>query len=233
MQNVSSKWGIDGYSAFGENTKATYRGSIEGHPTMINKFFILSLIVFSTMLIQGCASSGTAIRRVAVEYIDKTPLLTEIELDQENTSDEARLAVPFARIAAFVYCEDDEHKQLSEEEIKFCSSILNNHPAFNSKNPPPNDSNLKKWSELLNWENVFTETEQKLSGLKFKAFARLNNQNNIEIIIGFRGTDFSSMADWRANLRSFNWFLPLSGKDQYELLHSKAEKIFIEARKVR
>ena len=62
------------------------------------------------------------------------------------------------------------------------------------------------------------------SGLGFAAYARERSEKNvIELVIGFRGTDFSSWHDWRANLRWFTRFLP--GEDQYNIVYRHSEQI--------
>ncbi len=190
---------------------------------MQNKYLITILLLLSTLVMQGCASNSAHVKREMV-LLNNQPIevLKDLKLDEIKTA--ALEAVPFARIAAYAYCDKDMHKQLSEEEVIFCKSILENHPAFNPKDIPTPDT--KKWTQLLNWNEILTSPIEINSGLQFKAFGRVNNQDVVEIIIGFRGTDFSSLADWRANLRWFNWFLPFRGKDQYELLHDKADQIF-------
>ena len=183
----------------------------------------------SLVLIAGCATTN-APPDTESPVIRRTPEKTE-ELGAAQSLALSRWAVPFARIAAHVYC------KYKGDDDRACDKF----------------PDLKKtgWAILYHSQTELNETER-ASGLEFMAFARLlegekaeqaarseeGNQTleglqssaakqsqRGEIVIGFRGTDFTSAGDWRANLRWVTRFLPLPGNDQYEIVHQHAKQL--------
>ena len=132
------------------------------------------------------------------------------ELDRAAAKDLADKLVPFARVANRVYCGHLQADAPDQAKSEKCDKF----PALK----------VTGWTLLFESQDLLN-ADEKASGLQFMAFGRLPKEPpgaRGEIIIGFRGTDATSLADWRANLRWITRFLPLPGKDQYEIVHARA-----------
>jgi hypothetical protein len=134
---------------------------------------------------------------------------TELKPAQAKTY--ATMAVPFSRVASDAYCKHLTGTDSAKARREECNNV------------PPLLS-ASGWIQLYHSEEILSE-EEKATGLEFVAFGRDGPKSVGEIIIGFRGTDFTSLSDWRSNLRWFTRVLPLSGPDQYQVVHSHTKEL--------
>ena len=163
-------------------------------------------------LLQGCGTMN------AEPDLNSPTFRRTSQLQEELRPEQAQLlaewAVPYARVASHVYCSylkaDDPEKARKEDCHLF--------PALSATG----------WAQLYDWRTIL-DAEELGSGLEFMAFGRAKPDSRGEIVIGFRGTDATSLADWRANLRWITRFLPLPGRDQYELVHRHAGQLVDQA----
>lgn len=167
------------------------------------------LIILCAALLQGCASANRGNDLDSVAFRRTSAQRTAVELSKDEARDEALWAVPFSRVANHVYCKYATDDPSVDKKDPNCQS----YPELSKLN----------WKQLYDWRSILTQEEQK-SGLGFMAFARAESGTTGVIVIGFKGTDFRSAADWRSNLRWLTRFLPISGQDQYQLVHSHAEE---------
>lgn len=167
------------------------------------------VIIMLAGLMQGCASLGgpdldsVAFKRNAEQRAAR-------ELSAEEARAYAAWAVPFARVASHVYCKYLAFSAPGKEKSEECQIF----PELEATG----------WKLLYDWRAILTEDEKK-NGLEFMAYGRAMAGSQGEIVIGFRGTDFSSPSDWRSNLRWVTRFLPLPGRDQYQVVHSHAQEL--------
>ncbi len=167
------------------------------------------LVVVCAALLQGCASASGVTDLDSVAFRRTSAQRAAVELSKDEAQAEAAWAVPFSRVANHVYCKYAENDPSTDKNDPNCQS----YPELSKLN----------WKHLYDWQSILTPEEQK-AGLGFMAFARAESGTTGVIVIGFKGTDFKSAADWRSNLRWLTRFLPLSGQDQYQLVHSHAEE---------
>ncbi len=68
------------------------------------------------------------------------------------------------------------------------------------------------------WHEVVPErVDHEATGLYYEVWERALNRDAVQVAIVFRGTKFTSLKDWRSNLRWFvRYFLP--GEDQYDVV---------------
>lgn len=167
------------------------------------------MIIMLAGLVQGCASFGGQ-DLDSLAFIRNSEQRAAKELSVEEARAYAVWAVPFARVASHVYCKylalNAPDKGKSEE----CQTF----PELEATG----------WKLLYDWRSILTEDEKK-NGLEFMAYGRAVPGNQGEIVIGFRGTDFTSPSDWRSNLRWVTRFIPLPGRDQYQVVHSHAREL--------
>lgn len=110
----------------------------------------------------------------------------------------ARLILPFAAVANYTY----RDKRKAEAR-----AILNQYG----------------WNELIVEPTALLSEKERASGLGFAVFYREIAAKSFELVFGFRGTDFSSLSDWRSNLRWFTRFFP--GQDQYEIVYARKKEL--------
>ena len=161
-------------------------------------------------LLQGCASVSGEPDLNTLVYLRTTDQPAPVELTGENSRAYAEWAVPFSRIASHVYC-----KSVSgSDAVKGTYVDCNTFPELSATG----------WVMLYDWQSVLSESE-KMTGLEFMAFGRPAPGGVGDIIIGFRGTDFNGLSDWRANLRWVTRLLPLPGPDQYQVVHLHSREL--------
>ena len=173
---------------------------------------ILGSIAFalSLALLQSCASisrdpdlDSLAFKRTALDR-------TAAELTAVEAKQYARWALPFSRVASHVYC-----RYLSTNDPG--NKILLDCQLFP-------ELSATGWKLLYDWRSVLSGADA-TTDLEFMAFGRGEPGRRGEIVIGFKGTNFSSPSDWRSNLRWFTRFLPATGPDEYQIVHSHAEQM--------
>lgn len=179
----------------------------------MNSIYTKLSIILLALFLYGCASTGSNTNKSNIATM-RTHKEKKV-LSDTDAQKIALLAVPFARFATHVYCNYDFSSQFISEEKFACDKM-------------PDISNTG-WKKLFDWKEILTAEEME-SGLQFMAFARMNADNETEIIIGFRGTDFISLSDWRSNLRWFTQFLPIPGSDQYQIVHLHSKRMINLAR---
>ena len=165
-------------------------------------------VVTFAVLLQGCASMRSE-PDLTSPVLHRSATLKE-ELPAPKAEEYARWAVPYSRVASHVYCKSLSSTDAAKGNQENCQDY-----------PELRDTG---WRELYDSQTVLTDEERK-SGLEFMAFGRANRGSTGEVVIGFKGTDFSSLSDWRSNLRWFTRILPLPGRDQYQVVHSRAEQL--------
>jgi hypothetical protein len=177
----------------------------------------IALALLPLAFLMGCATTDAPPDMQSPVY-QRTPTQRE-ELDATQARERARWAVPFARVASQVYCgylQSDDPQQARKESCDRLKELA-----------------ATGWAALYDSHTVSVLSPEELSsGLEFMAFGRLLESSvdgQGEIIIGFRGTDLTSLGDWRANLRWITRFLPLPGKDQYEIVHAHAGRLIDRA----
>lgn len=158
-------------------------------------------------ILSGCATVDTTTGVIANAHYRNSVQRHAKPISESDAADYARLAVPFAHISSHVYC-------------KYLSSSAKADSEECEKQIPIGE---KGWVRLFDSLDLLS-TDELETGLAFVAYARERNVKNvIEIIIGFRGTDFMSGHDWRANLRWFARFFP--GEDQYDIVYRHSAQI--------
>jgi hypothetical protein len=155
---------------------------------------------------------------------------------------------PYARLAQYAYCADlkktrttrTAKRQASAEDNTTSEGDKGNRIKLRLQDRQidkirktavhecdPSDLELPEpWSELFN-SNRLLNAEELESGLEFHV---VQNPGKKSLAILFRGTDFSSGPDWRANLHWITRFLP--GEDQYDIIERLTGRIFAEAEKL-
>jgi hypothetical protein len=161
-------------------------------------------------LLQGCASLSSEPDLDSLAFQRTSQQRAAKELSAEDAKAYAVWAVPFSRVASHVYCKYLSGNVPDKASREDCKSF-----------PELSDTG---WKQLYDWRSILTEDEGK-SGLEFMAFGRADSADRGEIVIGFRGTDFTSLSDWRSNLRWITRFLPLPGHDQYQIVHAHAQQL--------
>ncbi len=138
---------------------------------------------------------------------------TAIFLTTEEARGYALLALPFARVASYVYCEHLVRKvKLEKAAAEECEKL---HPLGDFG-----------WKGLFDSSEVLNDHEVR-TGIAFSAFARPRPDGGADVVIAFRGTDFTKLNDWKSNLRWITRFLP--GEDQYNVLHRRSKEIIDRA----
>ena len=161
-------------------------------------------------LLHACASISSspdldslAFKRTALDR-------SAVELKPDEAREYARWALPFARVASHVYCKNLSATDPENQKNVDCQKF----PELSATG----------WSLLYDWRSVLTEADGK-TDLEFMAFGRAEPGHQGDIVIGFTGTNFTSLSDWRSNLRWFTRFLPLPGPDEYQIVHSRAQQM--------
>ena len=177
----------------------------------MRSFRIAMVIAMFAVLFQGCASvnrepdlTSPGLHRTSVQR-------AAVEMPAEQAERIAVWAVPFSRVAGHVYC-----RYLSDTDLAAAkkSEDCNEFPGASDTG----------WRQLYDWQTALKDDEKK-TGLELMAFGRAESGGRGVIVIGFKGTDFSSLSDWRSNLRWFTRILPLHGQDQYQVVHSRAGEL--------
>lgn len=178
---------------------------------MLRSGLIAVAVAMLGTILQGCASTGGKEKKDSLAFMRTSQKRAAAELKSDQANTYAVMAVPFSRVASDAYCKYlvgiKSTKQITEE----CESL----PALLS---------TTGWIQLYHSNNILSK-EERATGLEFVAFGRDGPKSVGEIIIGFRGTDFTSLSDWRSNLRWITRILPLPGYDQYQVVHSHTKEL--------
>ncbi len=177
---------------------------------MLRSRLIAATVAMLAALLQACASTSNAPDLDSLAFQRTSQQRTAEELSAEQAQAYAVWAVPFSRVASHVYCRYLSGNDPAKEKREDCQS----YPELESTG----------WMQLYASRDVLKDDEKK-SGLEFMAFGRAEPGSTGDIVIGFKGTDFSSLSDWRSNLRWFTRFLPIPGRDQYQVVHSQAQQL--------
>lgn len=106
----------------------------------------------------------------------------------------------------------------------YCSAVVEGHADVDDCKGA-NLAGGHGWKQLKRYPTDLTGPHD-FQGMIFATYYRERGPaEQPEIAIAFRGTDFRSPADWRANLR---WFIP--GRDQYNVLADWAPKVIQESK---
>jgi pimeloyl-ACP methyl ester carboxylesterase len=120
----------------------------------------------------------------------------------------AAALLPYAALATEVYCDGERERDASSK--KDC--------------PEQSPADAHSWKRLKRYPNGLSGPHD-FKGMVFSTHYRvLGADQPVEIAVAFRGTNFRSPADWRANLR---WFIP--GRDQYHVLAEWVHTVVKEA----
>lgn len=142
------------------------------------RLIISSLTIATVALLVGCASVHGGPDLNSSAFIRTSEQRGGKELRPDEAYYYAMRAVPFARVATHVYCKYYEKNDAKKDVTEDCDAF---------KETPISKAG---WEELYNWREILTD-EDKQTGLEFIAFGRVTG----DIIIGFRGTDFTSLSD--------------------------------------
>ncbi len=87
----------------------------------------------------------------------------------------------------------------------------------------------ERMPDPADWREVAEErVDHPSSGLYYEVWENTRNAAAAQVAIVYRGTAFTSLRDWRSNLRWFLRFLP--GEDQYDLVRKQVPGIVARAR---
>lgn len=177
---------------------------------MLSSIFKLALVGLLAALLQACASISNGTDMDSVAFRRTAQARSAVELKKEEAQEYARWALPFARVATHVYCTYLSATDLEKQKNLDCKTF----PELTKTG----------WEMLYDWRSVLTESDGR-TDLRFMAFGRAEPGRQGEIVIGFKGTDFTSLSDWRSNLRWFTRVLPLPSPDEYQIVHNHAKEM--------
>ena len=177
---------------------------------MLHPYVYAFLLTIPVALLQGCASARTGPDFDSVAFKRTSLERSAVELTLGEAQDYARWAVPFSRVAAHVYCKYLSANDPENQKLLDCQKF----PEISANG----------WMLLYDWRSILTEADGN-TDLEFIAFGRALPGRQGEIVIGFKGTNFTSLSDWRSNLRWVTRFLPLPGRDEYQIVHAHAQKM--------
>lgn len=102
------------------------------------------------------------------------------------------------------------------------TNIYQSHLSANTNTITDYCENDSRLGQVGNWEKIsanalLTEPEGQwfVPGLEYEVWGPINGTEEKEVVIVFRGTDFTTFGDWYSNLRWLTRFIPLTW-DQYD-----------------
>lgn len=127
--------------------------------------------------------------------------LAKLTIEQSRAY--ARRAAPYAMLSDHVYC-----AYLHGARAVAAGECQDQHPVGDG------------WRFLFDSQQLLSAAEKE-TGLAFSVYLRMElTDTRRQVVFAFRGTDFTSLPDWRANA---HWVLRhLPREDQYQLLHRRA-----------
>lgn len=176
---------------------------------------VVIAVLALAILLQGCASMRSEPDLTSPGLHRTYERRAAVEMPAEQAERIAVWAVPFSRVAGHVYCKNLSDTDLAAEKK---SEDCNEFPELSATG----------WRLLYDWRTTLKDDE-KMTGLELMAFGRAESSGRGVIVIGFKGTDFSSLSDWRSNLRWVTRILPLPGQDQYQVVHARAGQLVDQA----
>lgn len=137
--------------------------------------------------------------------------------EQQSSGPLTKELVPYAQFSARAYG-NNEVRALTAGDVEDCWDIRGLLP----------DDAWDDWPASFQKDEDIRREQERL-GLAFNVWESKRSSDSKRIVVAFRGTNFSSWADWFSNLRWFSWplrFLPIY-KDQYLAVNRGVAEAFV------
>jgi dienelactone hydrolase len=150
----------------------------------------------------------------------KQPMLAD------EVAQHASAILPYAMLSAVVYCDDLYQRRKVPKPAATGGAATAPDPVSDSDCDGGFAAADHGWSRLHTYASDRSDDTADLPagrewlGLRFGVFYRPEADGSVSVAVAFRGTDFTSLADWYSNLR---WVLP--GHDQYNQVSDMVEQV--------